>query len=479
MVASFGRDQRVVLADLAAAQRVVDARLERRERRPAQRGDVGARAAADASPRAPGPGPPAWRRAIRRSGFGEIESAGRQEQLPRLGAGRRHPRERDGVEGALQERERIGALDPGAAVVRAQRHLLGAAAAGDQADARLDEAHVGLRRRRTRAACSAISQPPPSVQPERRHHHRQLARTSAPCWRSGTGGWRGRARPTPLPARASSTSIRLAPTVNCSPWLPTTMRVEVRASFLDRRVQHGEGVGAERVHLGVELDEAAAVAEVDQQAPAFFLRTAPRALSAATSTTPGRSVDWTTPVGPNAVRGPPRLVEALAARGQQRSTSGGTVRPSARARSTTAAHARAASSSAKRPEAPAVAPLHGAVDRHHRRPRSRGRGRPRRSRSPTAPATGTARPCPCRRRSVPSALRGRPRAAAASSEANLRASPLAVLERLPVERADLRCLPSCRSRCPLFSPSHLRSTIVCMKAGSLKISRSGSSGTAS
>ena len=68
----------------------------------------------------------------------------------------------------------------------AGQHFLAAAPAGDQADADLDEADIGLgmgldRRRE----CSRISQPPPSAMPAGRRHHRERARISAPCMRTG------------------------------------------------------------------------------------------------------------------------------------------------------------------------------------------------------------------------------------------------------------------------------------------------------
>ena len=54
--------------------------------------------------------------------------------------------------------------------------------------------------------------------------------------------------------------------------------VEVRPPLLDRSLQHGERIGAEGVHLGVELDEPTAVAQVDQAGPGVLLANGARLL---------------------------------------------------------------------------------------------------------------------------------------------------------------------------------------------------------
>ena len=68
-------------------------------------------------------------------------------------------------------------------------------------------------------------------------------------------------------------------------------RVEVRPRVLHRLLQHADGVGAQRVHLGVELDEAAAVAEVDERGARVLL------LPRARARLSGREVDHARPVG--------------------------------------------------------------------------------------------------------------------------------------------------------------------------------------
>ena len=147
MVATLVADERVVLADLAAAQRVVDARLEGGERGPAQRRTSVRGPARRGSRRAPGRAPPAWRRAIRRSGFGESESAG----ACRTCAAPRRPRSRPWRR--RSGRRRASGTGTGRRPRRpAQRSCARSAISlvppppGIRPTPDLDEAHVGLGR---------------------------------------------------------------------------------------------------------------------------------------------------------------------------------------------------------------------------------------------------------------------------------------------------------------------------------------------
>src|SRR5262245_44974478 len=123
------RHERVVLADVAAPESVVDAHLERGEGGSAEHGHVRSRTAWPMTgPREPqrhflgvGDEPVGVRRERVRRG---------QEHPDGLRPRRRDPRERDRLEGALQEREGIRVRDAAHPVVGAERHLLRAPAAG-------------------------------------------------------------------------------------------------------------------------------------------------------------------------------------------------------------------------------------------------------------------------------------------------------------------------------------------------------------
>ena len=69
-------------------------------------------------------------------------------------------------------------------------------------------------------------------------------------------------------------------------------RVEVLPGLFHRRPQHGDGVGAEGVHLGVELHEAAAVAQVDERRAGVLLLQAAGSLDRGEVKHPGTVRDW-------------------------------------------------------------------------------------------------------------------------------------------------------------------------------------------
>ena len=169
---------------------------------------------------------------------------------------------------------------PGAAVVGAQRHLLGAAAAGQQADARLDQAHVRLGRGADARAVQAISQPPPRVRPKGATTTGMSAYLSAMLafW-----NWRiDEVELVPLLLlHRQEHQHQVGADGELLALVADHQRVEVRLGLpCTAALQHGEGVGAERVHLGVELDEAAAVAQVHQAGARVLLLDGARAPSA-------------------------------------------------------------------------------------------------------------------------------------------------------------------------------------------------------
>ena len=135
---------------------------------------------------------------------------------------------------------------------------------------------------------------------------------------------------------ASSTSIRLAPTLKFSPWLPITIASKFFSVSVDAGVDHGDHVVADRVHLAVKLDAEHAVAEIDQRrawvllhhaAGALQFRQAPQsrdALQASGNRSRTDRSNWCAAAGPG--RSPDRRRRLR--QSSIRSTLGGSGKPS-------------------------------------------------------------------------------------------------------------------------------------------------------
>ena len=102
--------------------------------------------------------------------------------------------------------------------------------------------------------------------------------------------------------------MRFAPTEKFAPWLPTTIASKSAfASFT--AVCSMEKVSWPRAFiLEWNSTRAQPSPRSRREAPGFFLRTAPRSLSAWRSTTPARAGTGETPAGPNIVRAPPSFI---------------------------------------------------------------------------------------------------------------------------------------------------------------------------
>ena len=138
------------------------------------------------------------------------------------------------------------------------------AAAGDEADADLDEARVRLGRGLHRGAREAELEPAAERHAVRRgddrharvlHALQRVLEASSPS--------RG-CCPTVLAASPPSTTRkRFAPTQKCSPWLAMTIARKSRlGAARSRRAEHRDDVGVEAVRLGLEGEAEHAVAEV-------------------------------------------------------------------------------------------------------------------------------------------------------------------------------------------------------------------------
>ena len=255
---------------------------------------------------------------------------------------------------------------------------------------------------------------------------------------------------------ARSTSIRLAPTVKFSPWLPTTRASKcARASFTAAAAWRWRRRRARSSWSGTRPGRTPSPRSTRLAPGVLLLHARPRALTAATSMTPGalghRHGARRAEHGLRAVLD---LVEAScgprpAASRSAAGSAGPRPAPAPpRAATPDGVH------EAERAHAPAVAPLHGAVDGHHVVGDLGHAATPRRSDVAESTRHRNCPPCPCRPGSGRGARRCRPWSAAASTDGKLRLAPLAVLQGLPVQGADLLRPPSCRSPPPVFSPSH-------------------------
>ena len=105
------------------------------------------------------------------------------------------------------------------------------------------------------------------------------------CWKR----WMARFSSSHSPScAASSTIIRLAPTLKFSPSLAMTMASKFFVGFLHARVHHGDIIFAKRVHLAVELDAQHAVAQIDQRGSRVLLHHAAARFRSASTMIPAR-----------------------------------------------------------------------------------------------------------------------------------------------------------------------------------------------
>jgi len=170
---------------------------------------------------------------------------------------------------------------------------------------------------RTRAECSEISQPPPRARPK------GAATTGMSAYLSPMFAfWNCRMdRPRIVPLAllgGQEDEHEVGPGGELLALVADHEGVEVGPPLLDRGLQHGEGIGAEGVHLGVELDEPAAVTQVQEAGPGVLLEDGAALREDGEVEDPRAVGQGGDPAGTED-RGPPadRFVEALPARGQE------------------------------------------------------------------------------------------------------------------------------------------------------------------
>ena len=157
------------------------------------------------------------------------------------------------------------------ALVRANDHFLRAAAGGDQADARFDQADVGFRRgvdaravqtrlrSRRRAPGPAARRPP----------------ACGECLMASVVFWNWRTARCRSSHSCSCAVIRMQHQVRAGGKILALIGdhhgVEIGAQPREALVNHGQQVAADGVHLGVEFAADHAVAQIDQAGAGIFL----------------------------------------------------------------------------------------------------------------------------------------------------------------------------------------------------------------
>ena len=357
----LGGHERVVLADLAPRLRVVDPHLEGGEGGRAQHGNVGARPARPVARAGQ-----AQRHLLRvfdeAIGVRGEAVGGGQEVALRLEARGRYLREGDQLERPLDEGERVGAFDARATVVGPKRELLGAPSAGHHPHPHLDEAHVGLGRSldppRVQADLAAAAQ----GEAERRRHHRHLGVLQGHVRVLELADGETKLVPLPL-LRGEKDEHEVGAHGEVRSLVADDEGVEARLRFLDRGLEHDEGVLPQRVHLGVELHEGTAVAQVQERRARVLLAQASLFLDR-------REVDHSYALGhgryshraEHGFTGPVLFVERGATRGEEALHEGRHRQSGARGAFREGLHAHPV----HEPEgavAPSVAPFHGPVHR--------------------------------------------------------------------------------------------------------------------
>ena len=146
---------------------------------------------------------------------------------------------------------------------RANQHFLGAAAAGDQADADFDEAHVGFRRRLHAIAVQRNFR----AAAERQAGRRGDDRNGAVAQRHGRLLERADHHVELVPVaflRLEQDEHQVRAGGEIRRVVADDQRLAALGGFLHAGLQHLDGVAADGVHLRMELDRDDAVAKVDE-----------------------------------------------------------------------------------------------------------------------------------------------------------------------------------------------------------------------
>ena len=146
---------------------------------------------------------------------------------------------------------------------RADQHFLGAAAAGNQADADFDQAHVGFRRRLHAIAVQRNL----GAAAERQAGGRRDDRHRAVTQRHGRLLERADHHVDLVPVaflRLEQHQHQVGAGGEVGRVVADDQRLAALGGFLDAGLQHLDGVAADRIHLRMELDGDDAVAEIDE-----------------------------------------------------------------------------------------------------------------------------------------------------------------------------------------------------------------------